>query len=307
MIQYRIAILFACFLFLVHANLAVAQENATKNENTRVLIEDDEDDVSDDEAADVDGEEEDAEADTAASEADTAASETDTAASETDTTASADAATADLAGTAAEEEKAQSVVAGHGMQLAMSFNGVPNAMIDHWFSNHGEMWDGVASMGFALDYFLRFRVPCELRISLSWVNARTGDAYWLDKDYADRPELADYVRNGLSMVNLEVAAYHMIDMAEWATFYYGGGIWGGVVLGNVESYAIRESCASDNDDWTSCPHVPGSVPVTGIPPVFGFVMVSLGVKFQFLEVMTARVEAGYKGYFYGQLGLGVEF
>lgn len=293
MIQYRIAFLFACFLFLVHANLAVAQENATKNENTRILIEDDDDDVSDDEAADVGGEEE---------------AETDTAAS-TDMTASADevAATADLVETAAEEEKPQSVVAGHGMQLAMSFNGVPNAMIDHWFANHGEMWDGVAGMGFALDYFLRFRVPCELRISLSWLNARTGDAYWLDKDHADRPELADYVRNGLSMINLEVAAYHMIDMAKWAAFYYGGGIWGGVMLGEVESCAIRESCALGNDDWTSCPHVPGSVPVTGIPPVFGFVMVSLGVKFQFLEVMTARVEAGYKGYFYGQLGLGVEF
>ena len=270
----------------------MAQETSTDNQNARILIEDDGDEASDDAS------------DEGVEQADDEEVQNEDAELQAD---DADVQGAESSALAVGEDKGEGVVAGHGFQIAMSFNGVPNGILDHWFAHHGEVWDGVASMGFALDYFLRFRVPCELRISLSWVNARAGDAYWLDKDHADSPILADYVHNDMSMINLEIAAYHIIDMADWAAFYYGGGLWGGVLLGDAKSYAIRSSCVSGNDNWTSCPHEPGSVPVTGVPPVVGFVMVSLGFKFKFLDVMTARVEAGFKGYFYGQLGLGVEF
>lgn len=201
----------------------------------------------------------------------------------------------------------ESVIAGHGFQVAMSFNGIPNGIIDHWFAYHGKTWDDVANMGFSLDYFLRFNVPCEMRFSLSWFSARTGSAYWLEKDHADSPILADYVVNNLSFVNLEIAAYHVVDIVDAVAFYYGGGFWGGVLLGDAKSYAIRSSCAESGGDINQCPHEPGSVPVSGLPPVMGFVMVSLGFKFTFLDIMTARLEAGFKGYFYGQLGLGVQF
>lgn len=201
-----------------------------------------------------------------------------------------------------------SPVLGHGFGLGMSFVGVPNGILDAWFSKHGSLWSGGAvNMGFSFDYFLRFKVPCEMRFSLSWVNGRTGDAYWLDKDYADRTYLADYIVNNHSLVNLEVAAYHIIPIIDEIAFYYGGGIWGGVVLDDSRGYAIRSSCALYADDITQCPHEPGHVPLTQMPKVFGFVMVTLGFKFTVLDILTIRAEGGFKGYFYGQLGVGVEF
>ena len=300
MTRYRIALLFSVFaLFFMLPNISSAQDNEAQSGRYRILLEDAEGDEDAEAAPDEDAEvDEDADA-----AADAAASISDNDFSEPTERIGDDPTQIGEGGGGARE----SAVKGHGLQASMSFNGVPGAIIDHWFASHGNMWDGVASMGFSLDYFLRFTAPCELRISLSWVNGRTGDAYWLEKDYADKPALADYVHNDLSMVNLEVAAYHVIDMADWAAFYYGGGIWGGVVVGDAKSYAIRSSCATTADDWKSCAHEPGSVPVTGIPPVFGFVSVSLGFKFTFLDIMTARAEAGFKGYFYGQIGLGVEF
>lgn len=200
-----------------------------------------------------------------------------------------------------------SPVLGHGMQLGMSFLGVPGSLLDNWFSSHGNTWDGSVNMGFSLDYFLRFKRPCEMRFTLSWVNARTGDAYWLDKNNSDRPQLADYITHNYSVVGIEVAAYHVIPIIDEIAFYYGGGGWFGATLGSAKSYAIRSSCANSSDDITTCPHEPGSVSVDGIPPVFGFVVATVGFKFTLFDMMTIRAEGGFKGYLYGQLGVGVEF
>lgn len=205
-------------------------------------------------------------------------------------------------------QEGESPVKGHGFQLGMTFVGVPDYIFGAWFSEHGSVWkDGVVNMGFSLDYFLRFEAPCEMRFSLSWVNARTSSDYWLDKNYKQYPHLADYVVNNLSIVSLEVAAYHVIPIIDEIAFYYGGGLWGGVILGDAKSYAIRSSCASSADDLSQCPHEPGSVPLSQMPPAFGFVEITLGFKFTLWEVMTIRAEGGFKGYFYGQVGLGVEF
>ncbi len=206
------------------------------------------------------------------------------------------------------KENTDSPVKGHGLQLGMSFIGVPDYIFDAWFAEHGSVWkDGAVNMGVSLDYTLRFERPCEMRFSLSWVNAKTSSAYWLDKNFVDRPYLADYFVNNYSIIALEVAAYHMIPIIDEIAFYYGGGFWGGVILGDSENHAIRSSCANSADNIQVCPYEPGSVPLTQLPPVFGFVTVTLGYKFTLLDIMTIRAEGGFKGYFYGQVGLGVEF
>ncbi len=200
-----------------------------------------------------------------------------------------------------------SLVKGHGLQMGINFLGMPDGIFDIWFSHHGSSWDGVVNMGFNLDYFLRFKAPCEMRFSLSWNNARTGSSYWLDNRYDDRPHLADYIVNKYHVLSLEVAAYHVISIIDEVAFYYGGGGWGGIIMGNAEGYAIRAACAEAIGVTDQCPHEPGSVKLTQMPSYFGFVMVTLGFKFTLWEVMTIRAEGGFKGYLYGQLGLGVEF
>ena len=200
-----------------------------------------------------------------------------------------------------------SLVLGHGMQLGMAFVGVPGSLLDNWFAKHGNTWDDSVNMGFSLDYYLRFKRPCELKFSLSWVNAHTGDAYWLDDNNANHLQLADYITHDYSIVSLEVAAYQVVSIIDEIAFYYGGGAWVGATMGNAKSYAIRSSCANTADDLQKCPHEPGSVTVEGIPPVFGFVVATVGFKFTLFDMMTIRAEGGFKGYLYGQLGVGVEF
>lgn len=201
-----------------------------------------------------------------------------------------------------------SLVKGHGFQLSMAFIGLPSAIFNGWFAEHGSLWSGGAvNMGFSVDYFLRFKAPCEMRFSLSWVNARTSSAYWLDKNYENRPHLADYIENNHSIVSLEVGAFHVISIIDEIAFYYGGGLWGGIILDDSKSYAIRSDCANHTDDLSQCPHEPGSTPLTQMPKGIGTLFVALGFKFTLWDVMTIRAEGGFKGYFYGQLGLGVEF
>ena len=211
------------------------------------------------------------------------------------------------AGEKKEAAEENGVVRGHGFQLGMTFISIPDGILDKFFTHHGSMWNDAVNMGMSFDYFLRFQAPCELRFSLSWVNLRTGDDYWLTDEYADRPALADYVVNKYHAVALEVAAYHVVQIIDEIAFYYGGGGWGGFILGDAWSYAIRSDCAKQADDLGMCPHEPGRVPMTGIPDFFGFVVVTLGFKFTLFDMMTIRAEGGFKGYFYGQLGLGIEF
>ena len=205
------------------------------------------------------------------------------------------------------EADENSVIAGHGVQLGMAFVGVPSGILNAWFEEHGNTWDHSVNMGFSVDYFLRFKQPCEMKFSLSWVNAKTGDAYWLENKSENMPQLADYITHDFSVLGLEVAAYHIIPIIDEIAFYYGGGGWFGVTMGDAKSYAIRSSCALHSDDIQQCPHEPGTVKVEGIPPVIGFVVATVGFKFTLFDMMTIRAEGGFKGYFYGQLGLGVEF
>ncbi|MCL2326441.1 MAG: hypothetical protein FWC40_08125 [Proteobacteria bacterium] len=204
-------------------------------------------------------------------------------------------------------DESQSVVKGHGMQLGMTFLGVPSWAFGIWFAEHGNTWSDTVNMGVSLDYFLRFNFPMELRVGLSWVNTRTGSAFWLRDSHADAPHLADYWVNRHSIIALEAAVYHVVEIADFVDFYYGGGLWGGVILGTSKAYAIRASCAESAANIQTCPHEPGAVSIEGIPPVFGFVMATLGFKFSLLDVMTIRAEGGFKGYFYGQVAVGVEF
>lgn len=202
------------------------------------------------------------------------------------------------------------VIRGHGLQLGMSLVGIPGYIFGSWFDKHGNMWDGVANMGFSLDYTMRFTFPMELRLSLSWTSLRTGNAYWLKESNADSPELADYIVNTLSTVAIEAAVYHMIPIIDNISFYYGGGLWGGVVLGDLQAYAVDSSCADYTQsfgDIDACGHASSSHAIQGVPPMLGSLIVTLGFKFVVLEKMTIRAEGGFKGYFYGQVGLGVEF
>ena len=206
------------------------------------------------------------------------------------------------------KEDENSLVKGHGFQLGLTFLGIPGYILDNWFSEHGNVWEnGAVNMGYSLDYVLRFKRPCELRFSLSWVNGQTGDDYWLDQNYADRPQLADYVVQNYSVVGIEVAAFHVVPIVDQFAFYYGGGGWFGAVVGNAKTYAISSKCATTSDDISGCRHEPGSVPLTQMPPVMGFAIVTLGFKYTIAELITLRAEGGFKGYFYGQLGIGVEF
>ncbi len=199
-------------------------------------------------------------------------------------------------------------VKGHGLQLGLTFLGIPGYILDNWFSEHGNVWEnGAVNMGYSLDYILRFKRPCEMRFSLSWVNAQTGDDYWLDKNYSDRPQLADYVVQNFSVISLEVAAFHVVNIVEQFAFYYGGGGWFGAIVGDAKTYAISSKCAANADDLSACRHEPGSVPLTQMPPVMGFAILTLGFKYTIADLITLRAEGGFKGYFFGQFGVGVEF
>ena len=163
----------------------------------------------------------------------------------------------------------ETIIRGHGFQLGMSFLGVPGYFFNPWFAKHGSTWDGVVNMGVSLDYFLRFQVPCELRFTLSWFNARTGSTYWLDDDHKNAPHLAHYIVNQLSSVNIEIAAYHIVPIIDEISFYTAAvsGAASCWATSKVTPYALPVRSVEATS--THAPTNPAACPPPDCPPSSG--------------------------------------
>ena len=196
----------------------------------------------------------------------------------------------------------------HDFMVTGHFIDVPGFLIEPWFSLHDDMWKGQANMGISFDYVLRVVDLLEFRASIQWNDFSMQGGYWLQKDYTNN--LADWVEQDISSIGIDLEIFGYVQIVPQISFYYGGGVWGGALLGKATSYSINSTCANDyapGSPLDNCSHSPTGVPVKGLPPVFGFASVTVGFKFVPVEHFVIRTEGGFKGFFYGSLGMGIEF
>lgn len=186
---------------------------------------------------------------------------------------------------------------------------VPDSILDSFFDRHGSHWDGRANLSFGVDYILRRVDAWELTGGVYWTNMGMPASYWIEsgKDL----DAADFTRQNLSTVHVEVNMHYNLDIIPEVGWFVGGGAWGGVILGELEKANISRECAEaverGEGELEGCPTDGLFEKETAIPGGFGMASASTGFRFQLSERVVARLETGFKGYVFGGLSLGGQF
>jgi len=92
---------------------------------------------------------------------------------------------------------------------------------------------------------------------------------------------------------------------------YGGGLWGGALIGTLDRANIRSDCGESVSVGTAsleeCPFEPVFIREDGLPPIIGFLNVAVGLRATLSERFVIKAEAVFRGFFFGGLGIGAQF
>lgn len=193
----------------------------------------------------------------------------------------------------------------HSVNATARFNLLPDAVLDIWFDLHGSLWQDQSNMGFGLEYTWRKLDSFDVVVAVIWSDFSMPSQYWLEAD--KNTPAADWTTNSLSTLAIEARIYGYYNFIKELGIYYGAGIWLGAILGEMTS--IDSGCAQRTAlaDLGNCPHPGTEVEEEDIPPVFGFVNVSAGLRAEIEDMIIIKVEGGFQAYFYVGLSLGVQF
>jgi len=186
----------------------------------------------------------------------------------------------------------------------------PGFLLDIWFQKHANHWDGQANMAWGLEYTYRKTGSFDLQVGAFWTDLSMHDKYWLEADKSNW-SAADYTKQSLSAISAEASIFGYHDFIPEFGVFYGGVIWFGGVLGEIQKSNIDALCAdaaqAGNGTLASCPHEPEYAVEDGVPPVAGFVSISAGLRAEIEQRFIIKLEAGFKGYFFLGLSMGAQF
>lgn len=189
---------------------------------------------------------------------------------------------------------------------------MPDFILDDFFARHPSHWDGRSNMAFGLEYVLRQVDVWEFRTSVLWANLGMPSTYWLET--GKEADTADFTHFNLSVLSVEAAFFGTWDIIPQIGIFYGGGVWLGGMLGEVSKANILQDCVDTEvedapwrEAYARCPTDGVFETETAVPPVVGMAIASAGVRFELAEHFVARLEGGFKGWFFGGLSIGGQF
>lgn len=184
---------------------------------------------------------------------------------------------------------------------------LPSGILDAFFDQHANTWqDGNPNFAFGVDYTLRRVGSWEFNAGAYWTDLSMPDGYWVEKD--KDLSAADFTRVGLSTIALEAEFFGFWDIIPELSWYYGGGIWAGVILGELEKANIDDRCPGiEAGDISGCSNDGFFEPEEGIPPFIGFVSVTTGLRLVLEERFVMKLEGGFNGLLFGGLSMGTQF
>ena len=186
---------------------------------------------------------------------------------------------------------------------------VPDFMLDSWFSMHGSHWEGQSNFSFGAQYDLRFVDTLDLSFGIYYADMTMPAQYWLEdgENYAS----ADYMKQNLSVLSFEVNVYGYYDFIPELGIFYGGGLWGGAFFGELVKANVDVECADAAELGDGllehCAHDRIFAEEEGIPPIIGFVNAAFGLRSVLADRFVLKLEAGFRGYFYGGFAMGAQF
>ncbi len=200
---------------------------------------------------------------------------------------------------------------------------VPDFILGAWFDEHASHWDEGSNLAYGFDFVWRKVGDFEISTALEYADLSMPSAFW--QESGDQPSDAEFTEVDMQLLSLVFSAYWYWDVEEWFAPYVGGGIGGGVVLGDIVRYEPRQgsTCRGGLGGSTSfAPNScfndsggpdPSQIDVDNpdveedIPPVVPMVNLTGGLRFNMGEHGVAKLEVGFYDYFFAGASLGAQW
>lgn len=203
---------------------------------------------------------------------------------------------------------------------------MPSSILDIWYEKHDTAGDtvperpGVAAYALGLEYVIRDRQANGI-FYLEYVNSLIEEGYWDDRDNPPEYDDGSYIKPeffGLVVVGADYG--YELHAQPWLSFLFGAGLGVGVKTGNLVEWEPGEDPLSGDSDNTDPTCGPAGTPAYDrysqgcaddgpirVPPVLPVVDVNIGVRFNFSDRSSLRIEGGLHDLPYAGASLGITF
>lgn len=199
---------------------------------------------------------------------------------------------------------------------------LPDSILDIWYEKHqGESIERpqIAAYAIGLEYVIRDDQANGI-FYLEYMPLLTQEGYWDDRDNPPVYTDGSFVDpQGFGIVAFGANYAYEIRATDWLSFMTGAGLGVGVKTGNLIEWEPGEPEGTPDGDNTDPDCLPTGTayeryeggcaddgPVR-VPPVIPIVDVNVGVRFNFSDKASLRVEGGLHDLLYGGAALGITF
>ncbi len=176
------------------------------------------------------------------------------------------------------------------------FAAVPQGIMALFFDTSPAM--ATVSAGVSIDFDIDGH---ELVLELDWTRLVFPAGNWLPSD--SDPAGAVYSEVDLQMISVDVTYRDYVEIAAGLTFFYGGGLGLGGLVGDVDTTEVLPNCSDNVADcahWRGVGNEPLQLPTRVIP----IVHVTTGLQYQFGRTARVRLELGFRNVLYAGLTAG---
>lgn len=200
---------------------------------------------------------------------------------------------------------------------------LPDSVLDIWYEKHaGEPLERPVINAYALglEYVVRDKQANGIFYA-EYISSLLQNGYWDDRD--NPPVVSDgsyIVPENLGLIAIGANYGYELHATNWLSFMLGGGLGVGIKTGNLVEWEPGEpegepnpnntdpSCGPDSNAYErantlDCPD-DGQVRVPGVVPILD---VNVGIRFNFSDRASLRLEGGVHDLIYGGAALGITF
>lgn len=203
---------------------------------------------------------------------------------------------------------------------------LPNSVLDIWYFRHNEAGStaperpNVAAYSMGLEFVIKDKQANGI-FYLEYINSLIGEGYWDDvENPADNLD-GSYIRpEFFGLVTIGADYGYELHATNWLSFMFGGGLGVAIKTGDLIEWEPGEDPLNGDSDNTdpSCGTAPTPAyervdqgcPDDGplrVPPVLPMIDINIGLRFNFSDRASLRLEGGLHDLPYAGGAIGITF